>query len=299
MYRIGKLSIDIIHIFKDQFLSRLVPFYMEEGCPDITYDFCYSPRIMIPDHCRALYEDFGSLVVEHENRILQIRIADGVPYAVTERLDSRRFLVTVPEDIRDYDLHHYVLPDLLHLEQPLIEKANVVLHSSYIYVPSLEGAVLFTAPSGGGKSTQADLWENYADARIINGDKCILGKEKGIWNAYGTPFSGASPYCLNETHPVKGVVILDKGPVNRLIEAGTAGVACLLSQITVNPWDQTFCEKVMDLLAELCMDVLVYYYSCTKTAGAVETLYRELRKRREEHGTFQSYHRKTDEAGND
>lgn len=39
MYKIGNLNIDILYIQKNQFPSRLVPFYIAEAPPDITYDF--------------------------------------------------------------------------------------------------------------------------------------------------------------------------------------------------------------------------------------------------------------------
>ena len=150
----------------------------------------------------------------------------------------------------------------------------MVLHSSYV---AIEGeALLFTAPSGGGKSTQAELWKKYKDAEIINGDKSIVGKENGKWNAYGIPFSGSSEYCVNRTCPLKAIVILDKGTENYPMQVGMKGFQKVFSQITVNPWDKEFCNKAMDLVMEVCNEVPIYYYSCTKTQEAVDVLYQEF-----------------------
>ena len=50
-------------------------------------------------------------------------------------------------------------------------------------------AILFSAPSGTGKSTQADLWQKYVrGVEIINGDRAIIGIEDNGVKAYGLPF---------------------------------------------------------------------------------------------------------------
>ena len=50
---------------------------------------------------------------------------------------------------------------------------QLVLHSSYVLTQS-GAAVLFSGPSGIGKSTQAALWQQYAGADVINGDRTLL-----------------------------------------------------------------------------------------------------------------------------
>ena len=49
---------------------------------------------------------------------------------------------------------------------------GAILHSSFIEVGGK--AVLFTAPSGTGKSTQAGLWRENRGAVVINGDRSVL-----------------------------------------------------------------------------------------------------------------------------
>lgn len=49
----------------------------------------------------------------------------------------------------------------------------LVLHSAYIVTRGGEG-ILFSGPSGIGKSTQAALWERFAGARTVNGDRALV-----------------------------------------------------------------------------------------------------------------------------
>ena len=64
-------------------------------------------------------------------------------------------------------------------EELLIRKNAIVLHASLI--ESEYGGILFTGPSGIGKSTQADMWAKYEKVEILNGDRPILKKENENW----------------------------------------------------------------------------------------------------------------------
>ena len=84
---------------------------------------------------------------------------------------------------------------LKNIEQVLNSYNTFLLHSSFIKWK--DKAILFTAPSGTGKSTQADLWEKYENAEIINGDRSGIRKMDGKWTAYGLPIAGSSGIYKN------------------------------------------------------------------------------------------------------
>ena len=67
----------------------------------------------------------------------------------------------------------------------MLAKDAMVLHCSVLKVKS--GVILFSGPSGIGKSTQAGLWTKYRKARVINGDRTLLKKENGRWMSLGWP----------------------------------------------------------------------------------------------------------------
>lgn len=116
----------------------------------------------------------------------------------------------------------------------------------------------------------------YKNAIIVNGDKSIIGKKENQWIASGLPFSGSSNDCKNITTPLRAIVILNKGTENFFQEVGIRGFSNLLSQVTVNPWDKTFCNMAMNLVIDVCNEVPIYFYSCTKTKEAVDVLYQEF-----------------------
>lgn len=277
MYRIGHINLEIVHIYRNQFLERLVPFHIAAGEADVTYEVIYVEKFPFSNKDRIIYKNrVLAVAVSPANRIKYIHMAEDVPYALVERFTSTYYKIFLQKDIFGYKLHPYVLPDLLHLEQILIERNMVVLHSSYI--ESEGSAILFTAPSGGGKSTQAELWKKYRGARIINGDKSIIGYENGRWYAYGIPFSGSSIYCLNESYPVKAIVVLEKGEKNALYRQDIQAFSKVFSQMPLNVWDKKFCAKTMDLAADICSQIPVYHYICNREQDAVEILYQKIKE---------------------
>ena len=181
------------------------------------------------------------------------------------------FLLTIGSNY----FSHFI-PSLFHLEKPLLKSNCFILHSSYIEIDNT--AILFTAPSGGGKSTQAELWKKYKRAIIINGDKSIIGKEDDLWKAFGIPFSGSSNYCLNKTNKLGAIIILENGCKNSIRRLDLLGFKNVFSQTTVNTWNKEFCNKLIDLVIECCKNVPVYFFYCTKDKDAVDFLDYTLKK---------------------
>ena len=62
------------------------------------------------------------------------------------------------------------------LEKQAIKDHSMILHSAYMCYE--DTAVLFSAPSETGKSTQAGLWEKYRGTWTVNGDRSLLIREE-------------------------------------------------------------------------------------------------------------------------
>lgn len=155
-------------------------------------------------------------------------------------------------------------------EHLAVQAGGVVFHSSYI---AYQGkAILFTAPSGTGKSTQADLWEKYRGAEIINGDRSVIRCDGGVF-ACGIPFAGSSAICKNRTLPLAAIVYLKQAPVTEIRKVrGAEAFRCVWEGCSVNSWD----KQDMTLATETVMRVLetvpVFELACTPDESAVLAL---------------------------
>lgn len=161
------------------------------------------------------------------------------------------------------------LCDIIALDNLLLSYNGFLLHSSLIRWQ--DQGILFSAPSGTGKSTQADLWVKYQDAEIINGDRAGLRKTEHGWMAYGLPYAGSSGIYRNEGASVKSVIVLRQAKENRIrrLEYMEA-IRYLYPEITIHRWDSDFVSQVLNLLIELLSEVPVYLLECLPDQGAVQ-----------------------------
>lgn len=169
--------------------------------------------------------------------------------------------------------------NVMEAEHLVIEKNGFILHASYIEYNGK--AILFTAPSGTGKSTQADLWCKYRQARIINGDRVVIRMIDGKSFAVGIPFSGSSSYCEKDTIPLAAVVCLLQADEIKIQQInGIKAFSKIWEGCTVNTWNKDDLNKVVNIIHQLLVNVPVYELACTPDEGAVVALENELRKDR-------------------
>lgn len=159
----------------------------------------------------------------------------------------------------------------LALEYLFLRHSGLVLHSSHVRVG--DKALIFSAPSGTGKSTQADLWAKYAGAEIINGDRSLLRKKDGVWHAYGCPMCGTSGIHKQGNEPIHAIVMLSQGTENA-VRRLTPGEAFqrMYPEITVPKWNRELVLRAMELLDDVMANVPIYAFSCTKDESAVIAL---------------------------
>lgn len=177
---------------------------------------------------------------------------------------------------------HQLLTELdllncLAFEKMMSEHQRFILHSSFI--DTKKGAVLFTAPSGTGKSTQAELWYKYRNAEIINGDRAGIWKENCVWMAGGVPWCGTSGIMQNKQIPLRAIVILKQAKENEIKNIHFPyKVSHLLAQLTVNPWNRKMITLAQMFCMLLCQEVPVIQLSCRPDKEAVEILEHELER---------------------
>lgn len=167
------------------------------------------------------------------------------------------------------------LLDAANLEHMLTALGAVSLHSSFI--THCGQAILFSAPSGTGKSTQAALWEQYAHAEQINGDRSVIRCVDGVWTAFGFPFAGSSGIYKNKSAPIRAIVVLRQAKDNTIERLGASEAFRLLySETAIQRWNTQGHAAAVDLLIRLSAAVPVYRLCCTPDARAVELLQQTL-----------------------
>lgn len=257
--------------------ENFMKFEIEKGDPEYTYYIELSDSLPRPEG-KVIAQRPDLTVLQHktesgqslESRLIGVK---GNPeyYACYREVSENCAEVTLVRD-RIAELHiDPMFTSLLALERRLVKKDSMILHCAYV---EYQGeAILFSAPSETGKTTQANLWEKYRGSRTVNGDRSLLGKIDGRWTAQGWPVCGTSEVCNNEALPIKAVVMLSQAKENRA-ERLTPGHAfpLLYSQITVNKWNTEDHIHTMDLIEDFLGSVPVLHLGCTISEEAVVCL---------------------------
>lgn len=240
--------------------------------PEVNYNIEF--KDMIKQDNRQIISTKQEIIVgckdNLETRYLFIRGAQ-YPYAKYTELDENNISVEVVNAFKDMFDIDTMFWSLFALERHMIKKDAVVLHCAYTVYK--DHAILFSGPSGIGKSTQANLWEKNRNAQILNGDKSLLLKQDGVWCADGWPVCGSSEICVNKRTKLGSIVFLNQGKENTVVKLSKSNaVKKIISQLTVNYWNLDFVDKAFTLAEDIANDINVYELTCTPDVSAVEAL---------------------------
>ncbi len=154
---------------------------------------------------------------------------------------------------------------------------GVVLHGSSI---SYEGkGVVFSAPSGTGKSTHTALWAKRFGEKVtpINDDKPAIRFVDEQPYIYGTPWSGKTDKNHNISVPLHAVVFIERASQNCIRRLSPTEALLRINNETVRPfYDAGQGIRVLDCTQKLIETIPMYLLGCTISEDAAELVKREL-----------------------
>ena len=247
----------------------------------LLFDFCISEEAVDPARiaCAVHVADdthmHGVRALEFSHAVDRLFLYDLDPFGCLAADRDYRHMT-----VFNYRENRLVETLLAWIYSALIPTKTLFAHAALIEVPGM-GGILFIGDSGVGKTTQAVLWEQHRGAEIINGDKVFLGLRDdapGQILAYGCPWRGSSPYCVNKRVPLRAVVSLFRNEtpsLRRLNEVES--LQAFLPRIFMPGWDVALTDKVMETFDGMLPLVPVYQMSCRPDESAVELLENALK----------------------
>lgn len=132
-------------------------------------------------------------------------------------------------------------------------------------------AVVLSAPSGTGKTTLANLLEEYCDAKVINGDFALLSVSEGGVFFEPTPFCGTSRVCLNERLQVDRIVFLAQSKQNVWKEPeGRQAILSVMNNAFVPSFDKQLQQDVQNSILKLMSFVKISNFAFAPTEEATK-----------------------------
>lgn len=157
-----------------------------------------------------------------------------------------------------------------------LDFGRVLMHGSAF---AFDGqGVLFTAPSGTGKSTHAAFWREVYGGRVqpVNDDKPLLTVNKREVLVSGTPWDGKHHLSANITVPLRAIVLLGRGETDKITRlTATAAYPLLLAQ-TYRPSDPDRLAATLALMDRAIPHLSFYRMSATLSPDAARVACRGI-----------------------
>ncbi len=153
----------------------------------------------------------------------------------------------------------------------VIMNGGLVVHSSAIHYRN--NGLIFSAPSGTGKSTHTSFWRQSFNAGTINDDAPALIREKDRIMVCGTPWSGSTDLFENIRVPLHAIVVLSRHHENEISKMSMPDIMKKLFPRCMLPY---FNQKLMDKGIENFQNIIncvpVYHLKCTPTLEAAKAV---------------------------
>ncbi len=271
-FRIGKFN--FIIDYPDEFILMPYMFNFETNDDGMyyTYHIHMVDEIKLPSRKEDALRLDAAIYNEgdKEHRLLGFPALEKNYAMCIESDDNNSDIYFLSSQAKELALAPYFV-SLFSLERHMIKNDSLVLHCAYMCYE--DEAILLSAPSGGGKTTHAGLWEKYKGATVVNGDKALIYIQDGRWVADGWPVCGTSGVCYNKKLPIRAIVTLTQEKSNNVrVLSPSEAFFKLYAQITINSWNKTFQNHAMDLIERLLDDIKVYHLGCDISKEAVDTL---------------------------
>lgn len=164
---------------------------------------------------------------------------------------------------------------LFPIRRLLMQYNAMVLHASRICVNNK--GILFTAPSGTGKSTQAMLWEKYENTEIVCNDRTLIRLSGEKYYTYGYPIDGSTPIANNVKLELGAVVVLRQGSENHVERLNALkALKYLMEQTVLDTWDSQARSKITQDWMDILNRYPVYLLTCRPDREAVACLKQQL-----------------------
>lgn len=145
----------------------------------------------------------------------------------------------------------------------------IALHSSSIVYNGR--AYLFSAPSGTGKTTHTNLWEEYCDVKPLNGDVAMLSVQDGVVYVHGIPWCGTSEKYSNVTVPLGNIIFLKRAGSNEISPMSSFEAVLNICSRSFSPnWNKSLGERTLNVAKEIVEKRPCLLLKCLPEKSAME-----------------------------
>ena len=187
---------------------------------------------------------------------------------------KQAFIKIDPTYVKKIDMQSYILSGIAFMEVALAFN-NIPIHGSAISYQNQ--GMIFSAPSGTGKSTQRVLWQTYLNDQIIviNDDKPMIYKNHQFM-VTSMPFSGKSKMSTHIEVPLKAIIFLKQASKPEIQKLDGIDAVKFMLENVYRPAHKTHYEWLLTMIHMLLEEVDIYLLEATKEKDTFDILYDTL-----------------------
>ena len=166
------------------------------------------------------------------------------------------------------------------LADRIIRFDSYIMHGAALCIDGK--GVIFSAPSGTGKTTQMRLWQKAFGERVlpVNGDKPIISRGSDEVLVSGSPFCGKEGYSSNITVPLKAICFIERAAENSIVRLKADEILKrIFHQLFVPRIGSEMMDKALDFVGVLIEKVDIYLLKCNMDVDAALTAYNDIFKK--------------------
>lgn len=290
------------------FIKRLSQYKAKFSVPEINIYYKLSQKITLPDNKQIIkqlsdrtwfYHNgrfcFADYNEQIEKYMLFVSIAENDAEIQVYDLKEENEIELITKALREYKKN---MPNIKERETAesinfnrdclllnstdqtlryiLLYHKVICIHSSAIAVKN--SGIIFSAPSGTGKSTHTALWKKYYDAQIVNDDSPFISADADNVILHGSPWAGTSGINKNISVPLKAIVFLEQAPENSITQLVSLQALQFLLRELLKPFDRQLIDNTYAILNLILAQVPCYLLKCTPDKEAADVVYKEIFK---------------------
>lgn len=257
-YLIAGLVIEFDYRY-DQYFKNNIENYIYEGSREVDHTITVKYALELHEPTSKLHRIFSKSV-------------SGLKAYMNYDENYRNIEVWIDEDtFTDAATAEYVYTGMIFLE--LAQRHGLLpLHGSAINYKG--DVILFSAPSGTGKSTHARMWKHLYkdDVSWVNDDKPLLDvTSEGIF-VYGAPFSGQYSSNTNDKKPLKAIVFLQQGITDNVRKLNEKEALKHLMTNTLRPTEEVLWDQALNHFEQIIKEIPIYLLDASLSTSAVKSI---------------------------
>lgn len=257
-YLIANIIIGFSYRF-DEYFKDNIETYLYEGNQDAAHNIVVKYKKDLEAPKEGNYRIFSKSL-------------KGVKSLMTYDKDYKNIEVWIDDEaFTDLATAEYIYTGMIFLE--LAQRHGLLpLHGSAITYD--DEVILFSAPSGTGKTTHAKMWHRLYPEHVLwlNDDKPLLSIEDNKVYVYGAPFSGKHKANTNRKIPLKSIVFLRQGVTDKVTKLKKDEALKHLMVNSLRPTEEKLWDNTLKQFDYILNNIPIYHLDASVSLNAAEAV---------------------------